>query len=101
MVIGATEKSKIETGSVRVARGCHFTWGGGIRDSVTEETFDLRRQGSPSCGHLGKVFSAEGAAGAVTQYGRLPGMFEKQQEGSSGWNGLNNQRVGRRRSERQ
>lgn len=34
-------------------------------------------------------------AGAVTQGRCVPGMFERQQEGSSDWNGLNKQRVGR------
>lgn len=34
MLIRAMEKSKVEIGSVRVARGCHFTWDAGIIEDI-------------------------------------------------------------------
>lgn len=40
------EKSKVEIGRVRVARGCHFTWGGGIREGIAMKTFELGSEGT-------------------------------------------------------
>lgn len=58
--------------------------GWGAREEVTVEIFEEEGR-DPVMWTSGQGVYAEGTCGSMTQGGRLPGMFEKQQEGSGGW----------------